>query len=80
MSAEPIDTGPPAQLQKDKVLDSTATGNYLEPQPNENGATQNNTDKNKKVKKSKAKESKPTNLEKSKKVTEEPAEGGMDVK
>jgi hypothetical protein len=32
-----------AQMQKDKVPDSTTNGNYLEPQPDENGAIQQNT-------------------------------------
>jgi hypothetical protein len=80
ISAEPVDSGPPAQIQKDHVPDSTANGNYLEPQPDENGATKNSTVTNKKIKKYKAKVSKPTNLEKSKKVTEDPQAGGMELK
>ena len=79
IGAEPIDSGPPAQLQKDQVPNSTSTGNYLEPQPDENGATQSSTDK-KVVKKSTKKGAKATNIEKSKKVTESPDSGGMDVK
>ena len=75
--AEPVDSGPPAQMQKDNVPQSTATGNYLEPQPDENGVVKNST-LNKKMKK--AKVSKPTNLEKGKQVTQEPEGGGMELK
>ena len=74
-----VDSGPPAQQQKDQVPNSTSTGNYLEPQVDENGATQNSTDK-KAVKNSTQKGVKATNIEKSKKVTETPDSGGMDVK
>jgi hypothetical protein len=85
ISAEPIDSGPPAQTQKDNPPDSTKNGDYLEPQPDNNGATDSTTsttEKNKMVKKHKNKDksSKPTNMEKSKKVTEEPEEGGVELK
>jgi hypothetical protein len=80
ISAEPIDSGPPAQTQKDNPPDSTKSGDFLEPQPDNNGATDSTTEKNKMVKKHKDKSSKPTNMEKSKKVTEEPEEGGVELK
>lgn len=73
--ATPTDVTPPTQIQKDKVPDSTSNGNYLEPQPDENGATtENSSGKHQK------KGSKPTNIEKSKKVTEPPENGGAKVK
>lgn len=72
INAAPKDEAPPAQLQKDKVPNSTSNGNYLEPQPDENGAATNNASKsNKGVK--------PGNIEKSKKVTEPPEKGGTKV-
>lgn len=77
------DVVPPAQIQKNQVPDSTANGNYLEPQPDENGATGNTTDKQtdkQKSHKAKSKGAKATNIEKSKKVTETPDNGGVDVK
>jgi hypothetical protein len=81
--AEPVDSGPPAQQQKDVVPDSTSNGNYLEPQPDENGANntgnQNQTP-DKKSKKHRKAASKPTNLEKGKSHTESPDEGGVVVK
>lgn len=77
LSAEPIDSGSSAQIQKDHIPDSTATGNYLEPQPDKNGATKNSTANDKKIKEHKAKVSKATNLEKSKKVTKAPEGGGI---
>lgn len=70
---------PPAQIQKDQVPNSTENGNYLEPQPDENGATGNT--KNKQNQKNTSKKgAKPTNIEKSKRLTEDPASGGTDVK
>lgn len=71
---------PPEQMQKDKVPDSTSNGNYLEPQPDENGAIQQNTqDQNKHSKKSKTTKkhsgTKPTN--RGKQTTETPEDGGM---
>lgn len=75
------DVVPPAQIQKNQVPDSTANGNYLEPQPDENGATGNTNDKQtKKSHKMKSKGAKATNIEKSKNVTEDPTNGGVDVK
>lgn len=75
------DVVPPAQVQKNQVPDSTANGNYLEPQPDENGATSNTTDKQaQKSHKAKSKGSKATNIEKSKRLTETPENGGTDVK
>lgn len=73
VNAAPTDDAPPAQIQKDKVPDSTSNGNYLEPQPDENGATPNSAGKQNK------KGVKPGNIEKSKKVTEPPEKGGAKV-
>ncbi len=80
--AEPADSGPPAQQQKNAVPDSTSTGNYLEPQPDENGANNtgnSNQTTDKKSKKHK-KGSKLTNLEKGKSHPESPDSGGVEVK
>lgn len=75
------DVVPPVQEQKNQVPNSTSNGNYLEPQPDENGATGNTTDKQShKSHKAKSKGAKATNVEKSKKVTEPPESGGVDVK
>ncbi len=79
VNAAPTDDAPPAQKQKDQVPDSTANGNYLEPQPDENGATQDTSTKHATSHTKKSKGSKPTNLEKSKKVTEQPENGGVNV-
>ncbi|MDI1309656.1 MAG: hypothetical protein PSV17_09525 [Methylotenera sp.] len=74
------DVVPPAHIQKNEVPDSTANGNYLEPQPDENGATTNTTDKQKRIQmNSKPKGSNATNLEKSKRLTETPEDGGTKV-
>lgn len=76
---------PPAQVQKNQVPDSTSNGDYLETQPDENGATSNTTNrqttdkKNSKQMKSKSKDSNATNLEKSKRMTESPENGGTTV-
>ncbi len=79
------DVVPPAQIQKNQVPDSTSNGNYLEPQPDENGATANTTDKQmdkqaQKSHKAKSKGAKATNIEKSKRMTETPENGGTEVK
>lgn len=81
------DVVPPAQVQKNQVPDSTANGNYLETQPDENGATGSTTDKqnstmnkhNYKSGKNK-KGAKATNVEKSKRFTDTPENGGTEVK
>ncbi|MES2636628.1 MAG: hypothetical protein V4605_04825 [Pseudomonadota bacterium] len=65
--AEPVDDGPPAQIQKDKVPDTTDSGNFLEPQPVENTDTKAGDAKDNK------------NKPKGKNVTEEPKEGGVEV-
>jgi len=74
ISAEPVDGGPPAQTQKDNLPDTTKTGDYLESQPNNAGETETSTEKDK------SKSSKKTNMKKSKSQTEEPAEGGVELK
>lgn len=73
--ADPVDSGPPAQQQKDNVPDSTSSGNYLE---DEAGATVNG-DTAKAVDK-KAKKSKTNNLEKGKSHNKDPEKGGVEVK
>ena len=80
--AEPVDSGPPAQQQKDNVPPSTTHDDYLEPQPDENSATtQNNSDQkvDKKAKKHRKDNSKPANVNKGKNQTEQPDSGGVDV-
>lgn len=66
----PADQAHPAQLQKDKVPNSTENGNYLEPQPTENTDVKQ-TDKHH------TKDGK--NKPKGKNVTEQPKDGGVDV-
>ena|SRR3954470_19324785 len=75
------DVVPPAQVQKNQVPNSTANGDYLEAQPDENGATGNTSDKqNQKSHQGKNKGAKATNIEKSKRLTESPENGGTNVK
>lgn len=74
ISAEPADSKQSVQTQKDNLPESTKTGDYLESQPNNAGETENHTDKDK------SKSSKPSNMKKSKSQTEEPKEGGVDLK
>ncbi len=73
--ADPVDSGPPAQQQKDVLPDSTASGNYLE---DEVGTTMDG-DKTKATDK-KAKKSKTNNLEKGKSHNKDPEKGGVEVK
>ena len=74
-----IQDAPPAQIQKDHVPDSTSNGNYLEPQPDESGASKATQEKDSHSKKTKEghKNSKPTPAVRGKQTTEEPAEGGI---
>jgi len=67
----PVDDGPPAQVQKDAVPDSTKNGNYLEPQPGDTAPDAQKADS----KKHDSKKSK----SKGKNVTDKPADGGVDV-
>ncbi|WP_047537181.1 hypothetical protein [Methylotenera versatilis] len=69
--AAPVDEGPPAQTQKDKVPEATDHGNYLEPQPVENSDAKQTGDKHHK------KDNK--NRPKGKNTTEQPKDGGVDV-
>jgi len=73
LMAATVDDGPPVQQQKDQVPDSTRNGNYLESQPDNNGAT--DTSK----KKASSNPTKASNIEKSKKVKEKPENGGINV-
>lgn len=66
---------PPAHQQKNQVPDSTGNGNYLESQPDNNGATGTTTGRQP----SDQQRSKASNIEKSKKVKEKPADGGVNV-
>lgn len=80
------DVVPPAQTQKNQVPNSTSNGNYLESQPDENGATgntngttNNNADKQyNNNRKATGSGSRPSNLEKSKRF-ESPENGGTTV-
>ena len=69
--AAPVDEGPPAQIQKDTVPDTTKNGNYLEPQPLENQDVKQN-DRKADTKNSKVKP-------KGKNVTNKPENGGVEV-
>jgi len=73
--ADPVDSGPPTQQQKNAVPDSTSSGNYLEDEAGTtvDGDTAKATDK-------KAKKSKTNNLEKGKSHNKEPEKGGVEVK
>jgi hypothetical protein len=62
---------PPAHQQKKEVPNSTKNGDYLQDQPDNNGSNANQGSGNK--------QSKPGNLEKSKRFQEKPAEGGTGV-
>ncbi len=78
-TAGPVDSGPPAQQQKDAVTDSTATGNYLEDEAanavNEDTTQASDMDSNK----NKDKHASPKPL-KGKSHNKEPEKGGVDVK
>lgn len=73
--AEPVDSGPPAQQQKDAVTDSTSSGNYLKDEAGTavNEDTSKATDKN-------AKKGKTNSPEKGKSHNKEPEKGGVEVK
>ena len=75
MAADTPSNPPPAQKQMNNVPDSTSSGNYLETQQDENGATKNNSDKNSSNKKG----TKATNIEKGKSHNEKPDSGGVSV-
>jgi hypothetical protein len=74
ISAEPDDSKQSVQTQKDNLPESSKTGDYLESQPNNAGETEKHTDKDK------SKSSKKTNMKKSKSQTEEPEDGGVELK
>jgi len=81
--AAPVDNGPPAQQQKNSMPDSTSHGDYIQTQPDENGATtggDSTQTPDKKSKKHQKKSPKPSNMEKGKSHTESPDNGGVDVK
>lgn len=73
--AEAADAGPPAQQQKNQVPDTNQNGNYLEAQPDNNGGTNANQKQG-----TSSKQSKPGNMEKSKRFQQDPKQGGTDVK
>jgi len=78
--AEPVDSGPPAQQQKDSVPPSTTHGDFLEPQPDENGANADTQNQNKKaMKKHNKNTKKPDAAVKGKNQTEQPSTGGVTV-
>jgi len=70
MAADTPSNPPPAQKQMNNVPDSTSSGNYLETQQDENGATKSNSNK---------KGAKATNIEKGKSHNEKPDSGGVSV-
>lgn len=74
ISAEPADTKQSVQTQKDNLPDTTKTGDYLESQPNNAGEIETSTEKDK------SKSSKKTNMKKSKSQTEDPEDGGVELK
>ena len=73
--AEPVDSGPPVQQQKDAVTDSTSSGNYLE----DEAGTAVNEDTSKAAD-NKAKKTKTNSPEKGKSHNKEPEKGGVEVK
>lgn len=73
ISAEPVDSKQSVQTQKDNLPDTTKTGDYLETQPSNVGETETSTEENRSAKKL-------TNMKRSKSITEEPADGGVDLK
>ena len=78
--AAPPDNAPPAQQQKNQVPDTHQNGDYLEPQPdNNNAATTGNSDTQGRQGVGN-KQSKPGNVEKSKRFHEKPQDGGTGVK
>ncbi len=80
--ADPVDSGPPAQQQKNAVPDSTSSGNYLEDEAGTtvDGDTAKATDKTAKATDKKAKKSKTNSLEKGKSHNKDPEKGGVEVK
>ncbi len=77
--AEPVDSGPPAQQQKDAVTDSTSSGNYLKDEAGTavNEDTSQATDMD--SKKNQGKHATPKPL-KGKSHNNEPEKGGVEVK
>jgi hypothetical protein len=63
---------PPAHQQKKALPDSTKNGDYLQDQPDNNSGSNANQG-------SANKQSKPGNIEKSKRFNEKPADGGTGV-
>lgn len=72
--ADPVDSGPPAQQQKNALPDSTSSGNYLkdEAETTVDGDTAKATDK-------KTRKSKPVTL-KGESHNKDPEKGGVEVK
>lgn len=78
-AAPPDTSAPPAQQQKNQVPDSTRNGDYLEPQPDNNGAG-NAGSQDTDGRQGSSAPSKARNMEKSKRFHEKPQEGGTSVK
>jgi len=80
--AAPVDGGPPAQQQKN-IPPSESHGDYLEPQPDENGVNTNTQTQDKKATKQSKKwnkdAQKPSAAVKGKNQTEQPDSGGVNV-
>ncbi len=76
MAADTPDNAPPVHKEAHKSPESTNQGNYLENQPDENGATGNSSNNAKGTGK---KNAKATNIEKGKNHTDSPESGGAKV-
>ena len=76
MAADTPDNAPPEIKKAHQTPESTSQGNYLENQPDENGATGTS---NNNAKGSGKKNAKATNIEKGKNHTDSPENGGAKV-
>jgi len=76
--AAPPESVPPAQQQKNQLPDTHQSGDYLEPQPDNNGANSNADVQGKPG--SANKPSRPGSMEKGKRFHEKPQDGGTGVK
>ena len=76
LAADTPDNAPPVHKEAHKAPESNSQGNYLENQPDENGATGTS---NNNAKGTGKKNAKATNIEKGKNHTDSPESGGAKV-
>ena len=78
--ADPVDSGPPGQQQKDAVTDSTSSGNYLEDEAG-SAVTEDTTQATDMTSEELQKKNTKTNSpEKGKSHNKQPVKGGVEVK